>query len=196
MAEGASSFKKVAVLTGLSIMAAGAEISQADATTISQTKQFLLTKSANFGISTDQTVNFLGFNSALGTLTGVHFSLDSIVTAGGDIIGGPTTALFSPSGATINSQLGTGQFDFTGLAAPDSLTNYLGALVGIKLSLDAVCEGTCTTTWRGIDGEAGLTITYDFNATPLPAALPLFATGLAGLGAAALRKRRKQKADA
>lgn len=140
-------------------------------------------------------MNFLGFNSALGTLTGVHYTLDSLLTGGA---GGGSFLFFSSAtvkmgAAQVATQSSLGAFDFTGVPAPDSLSNYFGPF-GVTLSLDATCEGSCNVTWRGIDGEAGLTIAYDYSTTPIPAALPLFASGIGGLGAVALRNRRRQNA--
>ena len=53
---------------------------------------------------------------------------------------------------------------------------------------------TCGTGWSG-----SLDITYNFTPstaaeTPLPAALPLFATGLGALGLLGWRRKRKQAA--
>ena len=56
------------------------------------------------------------------------------------------------------------------------------------------CEGACSG--EGWVGNLAVSYTFDPppSETPLPAALPLFATGVAGLAAMGLRKRRKQKA--
>jgi hypothetical protein len=53
--------------------------------------------------------------------------------------------------------------------------------------------------WQGAGGEVGDTITVDFSvggpvATPLPACLPLFASGLGALGLLGWRKKRKNAA--
>lgn len=55
---------------------------------------------------------------------------------------------------------------------------------------------TLFINWEGAGGEVGDTITVDFSVggpidTPLPAALPLFATGLGVIGLLARRRKRK-----
>jgi hypothetical protein len=69
--------------------------------------------------------------------------------------------------------------------------------------------GTSTLTWNGEDfaslgitpgtyewtyGTGGDTFTIEIGTTPLPAALPLFATGLGGLGLLGWRRKRKAQA--
>jgi hypothetical protein len=53
--------------------------------------------------------------------------------------------------------------------------------------------------WEGAGGQVGDTITVDLSVdgpiTPLPAALPLFAAGLGGLGLLGWRRTRKAQAD-
>ena len=54
--------------------------------------------------------------------------------------------------------------------------------------------------WEGAGGRVGDTVTVDFSVgpaiTPTPAALPLFATGLGGLGLLGWRRKRKAQAVA
>jgi hypothetical protein len=53
--------------------------------------------------------------------------------------------------------------------------------------------------WEGAGGQVGDTITVDLSVdgpiTPLPAALPLFATGIGALGLLGWRRKRKARAD-
>jgi hypothetical protein len=56
--------------------------------------------------------------------------------------------------------------------------------------------GTLFVNWEGAGGGVGDTITVDFSVggpivTPLPGALPLFATGLGGLGLLGWRRKRQ-----
>ena len=76
MAQQPSSLKKVAVLTGLTMVMGGAEVSgAAAATTTPQVDTFTVTASPFSSGSGDE--SFTKFNSSLGTLTSVDFSLDS-----------------------------------------------------------------------------------------------------------------------
>lgn len=49
MSESTNSYKKVAVLTGLTMLVGGAEILEADAATVTETHTFLYTTSTNGG---------------------------------------------------------------------------------------------------------------------------------------------------
>lgn len=66
MKHDTGSFKKVAVLTGLTVLVGGAEISHANADTVSQDITFNFTN-PDTGSVTDL-LSFSGFNTALGTL--------------------------------------------------------------------------------------------------------------------------------
>lgn len=56
-----------------------------------------------------------------------------------------------------------------------------------------VNPGTYVWTWGTGPDQS---VTLEIGATPLPAALPLFATGVGGLGLLARRRKRKAQADA
>ena len=83
MTHDPNSFKKVAALTGLTVLIGGAEISNAHATTFSdptQTFSYTIGGQYDFESSTlspDGTLSFAGFNAALGTLTQVEVQLNS-----------------------------------------------------------------------------------------------------------------------
>lgn len=182
-----SSSKKVAVLTGLTMLVSGAEILSANAnTTIPEVEPFNI---GNAGGGGD--LNFNQFNES-GTLTGVKFELNSNVsifnsngfTASVSVLGGP---LFSQN--------------FAGLFSTSQTLGSNPAFIGggefpVHVLLENNCEGPCSG--EGWQGTLAVSYTFDplpsTSETPLPAALPLFATGVAGLAVMGLRKRRKQKA--
>ena len=208
MSHDQSAFKKVAVLTGLTMLVGGAEISEANAApgqTETQTQTFLVTgtTAGNTVMPTD-TLNFNEFNTSLGNLISVEFSLDSNVSVSGTFFG-PIPAVVSVDGGIQigpSSSGGTGTYDFgptSGVLSPPSLAFYEGSSTfAVLLSLTGSSESSGSIfQWDGKDnGETGLTVTYNYtpiSTTPLPAALPLFTAGLAGLGFTTWRSRRKQK---
>jgi len=185
-----SASKKIAVLTGVAMLVSGAGIVSANADTTAPQSLPI-----NF-FEGDQNpahnpLSFLRFNQP-GTLTGVTFNLDSTfsftgltsvsasVTVNGNSIFSTNTVgpTFSPPAVTL-------PFDpfFTGAGTFPA-----------TLFIDTDCGGSfCLGGWIG-----NLSVTYTFNppgsVVPLPAALPLFATGLGALGL--LGWRRKKKAAA
>lgn len=179
----------------------GAEVSgAAAATTTPQVDAFTVT-AFPFG-SASGDVSFTKFPSSLGTLTSVDFSLDSSSSPGQGFNGTATISVDSGvqlSSQTFNTATGGQTYDasFSGLVGAANAAFYTGAgsdtyLVHLALSNT---NNEATEVWNGqTSGETGLTLTYDYTpaATPLPASLPLFATGLAGLGLGAWRRRRKQ----
>jgi hypothetical protein len=220
MAHEPSSPKKVAVLTGLTMLAGGVEVSRAIAdTTTPETHGFNLTSSGSGPPAVTDILTFQKFNQS-GTLTGVTFTLDSqfidpLASTGGSLVSSYAISIQVDNQPAITSQsFGAAlphTFDITN---PPGLSGLVGALdqnfytgsgtflvtLGIICGTAANgCEGG--VKWVGDNStganETGLTLTYTFNPTPiqtpLPAALPLFATGLGGLGLAAWRSRRKQK---
>jgi hypothetical protein len=198
MARDTGSMKKVAVLTGLTMLVGGAEISEAEAaTTTPQTDTFFLSTS---GSPTSQNLNFSAFNTALGTLTGVLFDLNSNVSVGNS--GGATgpSATVTVFGQQISSSTSFGAYNFGSVDGTHGGATPLSAFTSafaVGLAFNVNFCGECASNWNGQGDFKGLTLTYEYDptvsGTPLPGALPLMATGLAGLGAVEWRRRRKQK---
>jgi len=187
-------FKKAAVLTGLTVLMGGAEISTADAaTTVPETLPFSISVSQ----SDSENLNFTRFNDVGGTLalTGVNFGLSSNIdlTPGGF---NPFTASVSVNGNELFSQSSTGPFNGSKTIGPDPFFVGLGTFP-VNLFFNATCESStfCGEGWVG-----SVTVSFNYETTPaqsavpLPAALPLFASGAVGVGVLGWRNRRKQKA--
>jgi len=187
MSRDTSLSTKVAVLTGLTVLVGGAEISGADAATIFQTQSFL-------ELLPNQTPAQLAynlFNPSQGTLTDVHIVLASGVFAPinsfnttASITLPSTTINYPGSGTTFNADLHEPIGSYQGIGQFSATQNFAFN-----------CEGPCTSA-EGWSGHLDITYTYDPTAaqTPLPAALPLLATGVAGLGViGAVRRKRKAK---
>ena len=188
-------FKKVAVLTGLTVLVGGAEISSADAATLNQHLTFnSLTENSG-----PHTLNFNQFDPSLGTLTNAGWNVDSTVF--GTFIPTTTTtdtASFSAPNISHSETFATTSsghtFLFSGSVSGVNLVPYIGlSTLSAILQLTSSCEATCSG--EGWSGSVDLTYTYDPRAstTPLPAALPLFASGAAGLGFIGWLKRKVRK---
>jgi hypothetical protein len=209
MANEASSLKKAAVLTGLTMVMGGAEVSETRAATQVQTFSFNFNVMGTTGNDT-QTVSpgFLAFDSSKGMLTEVDIFLDSTVSISRffNTTATISTPLFTatmgppnpiPAASDIN-----GPFDHTASSMLSSDLMKFMTTPSFMLTLHAInCEpGATCATWvsaadDGANKPTALTLDYVYNpvtAVPLPGALPLFATGLAGLGLLALGRRRKQ----
>jgi hypothetical protein len=94
--------------------------------------------------------------------------------------------LVSSPNLTTSSYLLPFNASFTGVFDPYLTLSYYsqGSYIAPALYLADI---QTALGWNGT-----LTLTYDYTpATPLPAALPLFATGLAGLGLLGWRRKRK-----
>jgi len=200
MTQETVSFKKVAILTGLTMVIGGAEISSANATTETLPNQTFNFTPPGTTTGTD-TVTFQQFNSSLGTLPGVQFGLDSTINQNASF--GTITGAVMVNGVTLDTHSGAGTYDnsaINGLNGAANAAFYTGpSTFGVSLVLNyGGCESTCPT-WDGMtSGETGVTITYNYtpSAVPLPAALPLFATGLGALGLLGWRRKRKAAAIA
>ena len=178
MANEASSLKKAAVLTGLTMVIGGAEVSTADAAIITPTSQNTTFSITGFGILTaSPSPSFQQFDPSLGTLTSVDFSLDSNISANASITGFSATITVD-NGVQLSSKTPTtlGDYDvtFTGLVGAANLAFYTGtASFPVVLTLNNNFN-EFGVTWDGMsNGETGLTLTYDYtptSAVPLPAA--------------------------
>jgi hypothetical protein len=74
------------------------------------------------------------------------------------------------------------------------LTSSQDIFDGTTLAMLGITPGTYTWTWGGAT-EADQSFTIDvISSTPLPAALPLFATGLGAMGLFGWRRKRKNTA--
>jgi hypothetical protein len=206
MADEASSLKKVAVLTGMTMVIGGAEISQSSAATVTQSATFnfsLFGAPAGTGTSTATLTpppSFSAFDSSKGTLTEVDVILDSTIN-----FGVPTTATLTLGPFTITTSSnftgGDAAFDQTvSSKLASDLAKFSTAPITSLVLTSSNCEpGFLCGSWASDDSETAptsLTLEYVYNptvtTTPLPGALPLFAAGLAGLGLGALYRRRKQ----
>ena len=152
---------------------------------------------------------FNQFNPSLGTLTGLT------ATIGGDVdwqvnflpispIFDTLTVIFITPGVTGSSQMqnafSPGTVPVTvnltnTLSSPNPfLADYEGTgktFLQVEFD-DVVLSGNFVSSTDGLSGS--ITYTYTPAATPLPAALPMFATGLGGLGLLGWRRKRKNAA--
>jgi hypothetical protein len=195
-----TSFKNVVVLVGLTTLVGGAEISKVNAATMSQTDQLPAVQATSTSFSAGVGTGSLSFNRfdvSMGTLTEVQFSLASNISATGTIVS--LSASANANGQGIGSPAtATGPYDVSLFQVPLDSSFYEGTgTFSVLLFLVAVSPTTGTVTWDSPPPDGSLAVTYTFTpappAVPLPAALPLFATGLAGLGFTTWRSRRKQK---
>jgi MYXO-CTERM domain-containing protein len=205
MASEASALKKVAVLTGLTMVVGGAEISEARAATVTQVQTFNFSLFGTSGpppstATPSPAPSFSAFDTSKGTLTEVDFTLDSTVD-----FSAQSTASVSLAGLFTASASGTANpsapFDLSPVFTTAFQLSHFTTTPNISLTLTStLCEpGNFCANWSSDDSEAAptsLTLEYIYTptttATPAPAALPLFATGLGALGLGALLRRRKQ----
>jgi hypothetical protein len=195
--EDAMSNMKAAALIGLSLAVTG--VSAANAATTSVTQMFSLSV-APFADRTEP-LPFAQFNPSLGTLTDAIFSLTSAVSAAapGSFIPLAQLGEFA-SGDSANLATGGLEFDFTnisGIEFPVTAADFTGSGT-IKALLTIFNDrGSATATWTANRPGQGLTLTYDYtpatSATPLPAGLPLFTTGLGALGLLGWFGKRKAR---
>jgi hypothetical protein len=195
--EDAMSNLKAAALLGLSFTLTG--VFDANAATTQPVLDGFSITATNSGAFTQTVLSFPKFNGSLGTLTSVDFSLldSSIVT----VPPGPAFASVAiVDGPTIASTT-TPAFDFadlSGLMGGLTTADYTGsgivlvALSLLNLGAQIPLQPPPMVLWNGF---LGLTYDYTPAATPLPAALPLFATGLGALGLLGLRRKRKTRAS-
>ena len=205
MKQDRGAYKKAAVLTGATLLAGGVEISEAIAATCTITTPPVgatctPAQVQNFSLSgavpvLSQTLTFNQFDPTLGNLTSVDFGLNSFFVA--------TTGTISAVTSTTTTQLlftatifGPVNATFSGLQGTIANGAFYKGTSTISILVQLPGAGS-SDFWQGNGASQGLTLQYDYtptSAVPLPAALPLFATGLAGIGVTAWRSRRKRKA--
>ena len=150
------------------------------------------------GPSSSTTLSGNKFNPSFGTLSTVQIVLGSAIfeAVGVDVSAKVSGLDFNPS---VSETLSVSPRFFdsvvSGSSPPNDLSPFIGVgLLPYSLQYSAACgAGTnfaCGTGWSG-----DLTITYTYTPSPsqvpLPAALPLFATGLGALGLLSWRRKRK-----
>ena len=197
MANEARSLTKATLLIALTMLVGGAEIARASTVTSVGPVTF-----GPFGFgSLNGTANIDQFNPLQGTLTEVEIDLTSqlvdVPTAGvgaevkspsGDLTGSTFLATIDAAGDPVSY---------------DSTTTYsssLGPYQGtgqFPLNFEYFTDCTLVSESCGRGWSGSVTVKYTFDATtPLPAALPLFATGLGALGLFGWRRKRKAQAVA
>ena len=203
MIQDERSFKKIAVLTGMTALIGGAEISQSNATTTTpQTLSFSTLTQMGDGTTPPESVSFNDFNPTLGTLTAVQFILNSTITAI-NTNQSPNATVKVDSQQIGSSGTSVGPYDIAVQTITDpTILSFVTGSSTFDVNLSLTATGVNDTegfSWNSSSPAtpAGLTVDYVYNpvsTTPLPPALPLFTTGLAGLGLMAWRSLRKQKA--
>lgn len=197
MTHDPNSFKKIAVLTGLTALIGGAEISNADAATITQTDNFNFSTSGSATATRD--LPFNGF-TAPGVLTSVEIQLISNVALSAMSSATATVRIFGNTFSSVPFSNATTSFvveadnfgPVNGVSGSATLADYMGSNFDAVLTLTGGSAASGSVLWAGDESPEGLTVTYTY--TPLPATLPLFVSGLAGLGFTTWRSRRKQTA--
>jgi hypothetical protein len=210
MKQDRGAYKKAAVLTGATLLAGGAEISGAVAATCTITPPpagatCTAAETHPFGVAgvsfPSETLSFNQFDPTLGTLTSVDFGLNSAVNNAGTLSGTISAVTSSPPNQTLftipTGASGTLNATFSGLQGTIANGNFYKGTSTISILVQLGSGVASSESWNGFQGFTGLTLQYDYMPTssvPVPAALPLFATGLAGIGVTAWRSRRKRKA--
>jgi hypothetical protein len=151
------------------------------------------------GIGTDPTAAYnltnvsFTHNTSIPDFSGPPFAIQTIyngaltLSGGGNGIGGSYTGTFQLFADTSG---GTIHLDLTDLIGSGVLAGYAGS---------GTTDGTVAFNSPGplggsFDGTFDVTVNATLSNTPLPAALPLFATGLGALGLLGWRRKRKNAA--
>jgi hypothetical protein len=189
-----NSFKKLAVLTGLTALIGSAGVSNADATTTTpQTDTFNFNDNIPDDLipSNSVSLTFNPFDTSLGTLTGVLVELNSQLVTELYYFGGSDATATLAGQSVASTEITTAEttsLDAT-VTLTTSLSSFTSGPVTASLSLNSL-DGFAT--WSGSGSPAGLTVSYEYTTTPLPPTLLSFVGGLAGLGFTTWRSRRKQ----
>ena len=183
------------MLTALTILVGGAEISSA--ATIFQPQNYGPLQ----GPDSSTSLSYNLFDPSLGTLSGVTFDFAGQFSETNLV---NFTANLDVNATIFLTVIGTGNGSVQNVTstATASSAAVVAAFTGLgtfpaDFHYQSACGpgiATCGTGWSG-----SLGITYNFipstaAETPLPAALPLFVTGLGALGLLGWRRKQKQAA--
>jgi hypothetical protein len=192
--------RAVVVLTGLLTLLGGVgDSNAATMITTPETHDFtVFAESPNLS-QASTSVSFHTFNQALGTLTGVGYSINSSFVSDSPLnftasISTFGNELISPSSSGPNFTVAFNDDTNASLYIGNGITTFDVVFQLIDNSLDGV------VIWSGAGSLPGLTLVYDYTpvvtipppgTTPIPAALPLFASGAGLLWFLARRRKRK-----
>jgi hypothetical protein len=189
----------VASIAGL-LIALGSFVLPVKASTISTTDTFSGTSTTNTSLVSG---NYVGTESTSGSGNLSPLGPYTVTTSGDVTTYGPSFTSFTVTGfvtdtfsggtlfgtftdsGTVSGGVSTGTLD---LIITGGTGAYLGYTGTETETATVLADGTFTGT-----GTGSLTFT-SLSTTPLPAALPLFATGLGTLGVLARRRKRKKAA--
>jgi hypothetical protein len=124
---------------------------------------------------------------------GTYAAISVVVTSNtpgvglGEYVGNPSSNTFLVSGGNITDA------DFLDFGVFNSLPAFVCCAVRFKL-VTGVLSGDMIVANTGI-AVAPNPVTFALQATPLPAALPLFVSGLGTLGLLGWRRKRKSRAS-
>ena len=183
------------MLTALTVLVGGAEISSA--ATIFQPQSYGPLQ----GPDSSTSLSYNLFDPSLGTLSSVTLDFAGQIS---ETNGVAFTANLNVNAIILFTVIGAGNGSVQNVTSSTTATSaaVVAAFTGLgtfpaDFHYQSVCGpgiATCGTGWSG-----SLDITYNFTPsttaeTPLPAALPLFATGLGALGLLGWRRKRKAAA--
>jgi hypothetical protein len=156
------------------------------------------------GYANADTFDVIGAGALSGTID-INVTSGTITSASLNVAGGygafNTILNSTSSGPFANWELDVinSTYETTILFKPDSLVGFIVGNITTWQVSDYPCldpSGFCTSGLP--NGESGTisAVSTDLGTTPLPAALPLFATGLGALGLLGWRRKRKSSAIA
>jgi hypothetical protein len=211
--------RRIAVLAVLALTAVVLVIAPRAASAGTITETFTITLPQNAGLALPSS-DIPQFDPTLGNLTEVQMSLTGQVVTFADpddsALSNETVMPtldglegFSSSqtfGGPGNPPLGTNTLNLSGTSTNPTVLGVWTGTGNKQVFLTFGPEdpddlpAAPDITVASVDGTLSGTFTFDFTppvaATPLPAALPLFATGIGGLGLLGWRRKRKVRAVA
>jgi hypothetical protein len=169
---------------------------------------YALQVTVNYGASLHST-NGSNIGAAIGTSLNFHAAFDGLSSPLTELINQGTSDFAYPNGSTVYNITGFNPNDLNSFAA-FSLLADISASPYSDGSENVTFDDPITLTLRDSNGniipnlfvesqngffydvtDGAVSATSPTSATPIPAALPLFATGIGGLGLLGWRRRRK-----